>query len=217
MNPGKLLVIGSGGLGREAVWAARESREGWNVVGFLDDSDQTAGQRICDLPILGRIDDWVRFADHHFVVAIGAPRSRRAIVARMSQAGSPQFGTIVHSNVAMSNYVNVGAGSMILSHVSITTQVSVGRHVIVNLNSTIGHDCVIGDFTTFAPLVACSGAVVIEPGVEIGTGAAIRQGLCLGSGSMLGMGSVLTKNLPSDRLWMGNPAVERRELERFDA
>jgi sugar O-acyltransferase (sialic acid O-acetyltransferase NeuD family) len=217
MNSEKLIIVGGGGLGREVVWAARESRENWYVSGFLDDSVHAATAQICGLPILGSIDDWRRFSDHHFVVAIGSPRARQAVVARMELAGKPKFGTVVHRNVGMSDYVSVGAGSVICSHVSATTQIVIGQHAIINLNCSIGHDCDIGDFTTFAPLVACSGGVVTEPGVEIGTGAAIRQGLRLGRGSMLGMGSVLTKDIPPDRLWLGNPAGDRRELESFSA
>lgn len=217
MNSKKLIVVGCGGLGREVVWAARESRENWHVSGFLDDGDHAAAMEVCGLPILGSIDDWLQFADQHFVIAIGSPRGRQAIVSRMEQAGKPQYGTVVHRNVGMSEYVSIGVGSVICSHVSATTQIDIGRHAIINLNCTIGHDCIIGDFTTFAPLVACSGGVVAEAGVEIGTGAAIRQGLRLGRGSMLGMGSVLTKDIPPNELWLGNPASERRELASFPA
>lgn len=215
MDSEKLIIVGCGGLGRELVWAARESRENWIVAGFLDDGEHSATKLVCGLPILGPISDWAKFDDHYFVVAIGSPRGRKAVVARMEQTGMPRYGTIVHRNVGMSEYVSVGAGSVICSHVSATTQIGIGRHAIINLNCSIGHDCDIGDFTTFAPLVACSGGVVTEPGVEVGTGAAIRQGLRLGHGSMLGMGSVLTKDIPPNRLWLGSPASERRELESF--
>jgi acetyltransferase-like isoleucine patch superfamily enzyme len=64
-------------------------------------------------------------------------------------------------------------------------------------------------------MVACSGSVVVGSGAEIGTGAVIRQGLTLGEGAMLGMGSVLTKNVPANALWVGNPARGLRELQAW--
>ena len=33
----------------------------------------------------------------------------------------------------------------------LTTNLTIGRHVLVNLNVTIGHDCVIGHYVTFSP------------------------------------------------------------------
>lgn len=215
MADSKIIIVATGGLGREALWAARESREAWQVAGFLDDNDAMQGSSVCDVPVLGRIDEWHRFADHHFLVAIGAPRSRQAVVRRMTAAGDPKFGTIVHRSAALSDYVSLGEGSLICANVSITTQIKIGRHVVVDRNSTIGHDTELGDFCTLAPLVACSGTVVAGPGTQIGTGACIRQGLTLGQGCMIGMGSTLTKDVPANSLWLGNPATERRRLDEF--
>lgn len=215
MAESKIIIVATGGLGREALWAARESREGWAVTGFLDDDDGVQGQSVCDVPVLGRVDDWHRFADHHFLVAIGAPRSRQAVVRRMMETGNPRFGTVVHRSAALSDYVSIGEGSLICANVSITTQIKIGRHVVVDRNSTIGHDTELGDFCTLAPLVACSGTVVAGPGAQIGTGACIRQGLTLGQGCMIGMGSTLTKDVPANSLWLGNPATERRRLDEF--
>lgn len=87
-----------------------------------------------------------------------------------------------------------------------TVDIVVGAHVIINLNCTVGHDAVIRDFVTVAPLVAVSGNVNIFECCEVGTGASIRQGVTLERGSMLGMGGVLTKNISENTVFFGNPA-----------
>lgn len=46
----------------------------------------------------------------------------------------------------------------------------------------------------------------VEKGCTIGANATIGPGLVLGSFSMIGMGSVVTKNIPSYALAVGNPA-----------
>lgn len=75
----------------------------------------------------------------------------------------------------------------------------------------MGHDCVIGNYVTFAPKVCCEGNVLIEDHVYIGTGALIKQGssespLVIGEGAVIGMGAVVTKSVLPYTVVVGNPA-----------
>jgi acetyltransferase-like isoleucine patch superfamily enzyme len=56
------------------------------------------------------------------------------------------------------------------------------------------------------------GQIRIKRGAWIGAGSIILRGISVGEGSILGAGSVLTKDLPSNEIWAGNPAkfVKRR-------
>jgi UDP-2-acetamido-3-amino-2,3-dideoxy-glucuronate N-acetyltransferase len=47
---------------------------------------------------------------------------------------------------------------------------------------------------------------IIRDGASIGAGAIILGGLTIGKKSMIGAGSVVTKNIPDNELWVGNPA-----------
>ncbi|NTV11929.1 MAG: acetyltransferase [Zoogloea sp.] len=211
----KLIVVGGGGFGREVIWLARDCGGAWDVAGVLDDSDEAQGSMLSDVPVLGRPADWMRFDDACFVVAVGAPRTRRRIVEDMLAQGSPRFATLVHPSVRMSSYVAIGAGSIVAAGAILTTQIVLGRHVILNLAVTVGHDTHIADFCTVAPIVAVSGHVAMEPGVEVGTGSSLRQGVRLGRGAMVGMGSVVTRDVPPGVLALGSPARAVRQLEPF--
>lgn len=48
-----LLLLGAGGLAREALAAARSLPEHWRPVGALDDNVATHGGEIDGLPVLG--------------------------------------------------------------------------------------------------------------------------------------------------------------------
>lgn len=47
---------------------------------------------------------------------------------------------------------------------------------------------------------------IIRKGASIGAGAIILGGLEIGAGAMIGAGSVITKNVPPNTKWYGNPA-----------
>ena len=94
---------------------------------------------------------------------------------------------------------------------TITSNATIGRHFHGNIYSYVAHDCVIGDFVTFAPGVKCNGNVHIEDHAYIGTGAVLRQGepgkpLIIGAGAVVGMGAVVTRDVPPGVTVDGNPA-----------
>lgn len=201
----KLVIVGFSGFGKEVYWLA--SRLGVTVSGFLDDSDSVACHAFDSVRVLGKVDSWVDFVDCQFVIAVGNPRVRKKIYEKMTALGTPTFATLVDpSAIFHMSHVNIGAGSIICAGTVSTVDISIGSHVIVNLNCTIGHDAVLEDFVTIAPMVAISGNVHIHDRVEVGTGSCIRQGLIMETGSMLGMGSVLTKNVKRNVVFFGNPA-----------
>ena len=81
----------------------------------------------------------------------------------------------------------------------------------MNIYAYIAHDCVIGDYVTFAPNVHCNGNVHVHDHAYIGTGAIIKQGttskpLVIGEGAVVGMGAVVTKDVPPFTTVIGNPA-----------
>ena len=208
-----IVVIGASGFALEAAWLAEEC--GHNVIGFLDDALEKQGTIVLKKPVLGTIEHWTKFKEYYFIIAIGSPRSRKAVVEKMQQLGQPMFATLIHPSVQKSEYITVGNGTLICAGCVLTVNIDIGEHCIININSTIGHEVKIGSFSTIAPIVAVSGNVTLEEFSEVGTGASIRQGISIGRGAMLGMGSVLTKNIPNFKIFAGNPAKPLRDMEEI--
>jgi sugar O-acyltransferase (sialic acid O-acetyltransferase NeuD family) len=106
---------------------------------------------------------------------------------------------------------SIGAGSILCARTMITVNATIGKFFHANIYGYIEHDCVIGDYVTFAPRVSCNGTVHIGDHAYIGTGAILRQGkpgepLTIGEGAVIGMGAVVTKNVPPGATVIGNPA-----------
>lgn len=205
-----LIVIGGGGFAKEVVWLAHDCNR--KVRGVLDDSAQTHDTQVQGATVLGNVAEWVNYKDCEFIIAIGSPRTRRNVLDKMLTLGEPDFATLIHPSVMLSNTVSVGEGSIICAGSILTADITLGKHNILNLNVTVGHECEFADHVTVAPMVAVSGNVKLQHLVEVGTGAVIRQGLELAEGSMLGMGGVLTKNIPERMIFAGNPAKKLKEI-----
>jgi acetyltransferase-like isoleucine patch superfamily enzyme len=114
--------------------------------------------------------------------------------------------------------VLLGEGAILSPFVTLTSNIRIGRHFHANLYSYVEHDCVIGDFVTFAPAVKCNGNVHIGDHAYIGAGAVIRQGkpgkpLVIGKGAVIGMGAVVTRDVSPGVTVVGNPARPLRGEE----
>lgn len=105
----------------------------------------------------------------------------------------------------------IGEGAILCANTTITANVTIGKYFHLNIYSYVAHDCIIGDYVTFAPNVHCNGNVHIHDHAYIGTGAIIRNGslskpLIIGEGATVGMGAVVTRDVPPYSTVIGNPA-----------
>ncbi|MCB1467677.1 MAG: acetyltransferase [Rhizobiaceae bacterium] len=208
-------IYGASGAGRGVMPLARAlaSDKSAGLV-FIDDSasePEINGHRVLTFDaFLAEPGD-----DKRVVVAIANSRIRETLVARCAAAGIGFF-LVKAENVVIMDDVTIGEGAILSPFVTLTSNIRIGRHFQANLYSYVEHDCVIGDFVTFAPAVRCNGNIVIEDHAYIGTGAVLKQGrpgapLVIGRGAVVGMGSVVTKSVPPGVTVAGNPARPLRK------
>lgn len=205
-----LIIIGASGFGREVAWAVERQNKAnptWNLLGFIDDNESIQGTEINGYKVLGKSNDVVNYLDAYFVCAVGASRTREKIINRVKELNpSIKFGTVIDPSVEMSDLVTIGEGSIICAHAIITVNISIGNHVIINLDCTIGHDAILQDFVTLYPSVNVSGNTNIGYAVELGTGMQIIQGKTVGNYSIVGAGAVVVKDIPEKCTAVGSPA-----------
>lgn len=213
----KIAVYGAGGFAREVAWllSKHQNYDIYDMIGFIED-DAEPGRSLNGKPVLSW-QSFLPYSDSLVTVAIGDPQSRKKVVGKCANAGFP-FATLIHHTVEMSEFVELGAGSIICCGSVLTVNIKIERHVHINLDCTLGHDVHIGEFTTLSPGVHVSGNVRIGKCVYIGTGATIINGtsespLEVADGTIIGAGACITKSTESNCLYAGVPAeLKKRYL-----
>jgi sugar O-acyltransferase (sialic acid O-acetyltransferase NeuD family) len=203
-------VYGAGGAGRGILPLLRQElgRHSTRLV-FVDDATTQAQINGHD------VFDWYTFIDlsadmRYVCLAIANSKVREQLAKRCDAAGVGLISARAQSVVVMDD-VQIGDGACLSPFVTLTSNIRIGRCFHANLYSYVEHDCVIGDFVTFAPGAKCNGNVHIDDHAYIGAGAVIRQGtpespLRIGKGAVVGMGAVVTKNVAPGEVVVGNPA-----------
>lgn len=209
----RFAIFGASGFGREVLPLVRQhlqltEADPWELL-FVDDqplATELNGHRVVTYA------QWLfePAASRHISLAIANSAVREKLAARCLTDGV-QFFDVKAANVVVLDDVQVGSGSVLCPFVTLTSNIRIGQQFHANIYSYVAHDCVIGDFVTFAPGVQCNGNVVIEDHAYIGTGAVIKQGqpgkpLVIGKGAVVGMGAVVTRNVSAGTTVVGNPA-----------
>lgn len=212
-----LLIIGAGGFGREVAWLTdriNAKEKTWNILGFIDDNPEMTGVELNGYKVLGTTDDICNYPDAYLVCAVGSARVRKIIVEKV-KAKNPdsKFAVLIDPSVEKSDFVEIGEGTIICAHTILTVNIKIGRNVIMNLNCTVGHDAVIGDYVTMYPDANVSGITTVGDCTELGTGMQVIQGVKIGSGSIIGAGAVVIRDIPDKCTAVGNPA---KPIKFFD-
>ena len=205
-----LYIVGAGGFGREVAWLVErvnDVNKEWNLKGFIDDNEAVHNTIEGGYQVIGGCDYLMNLQEEVWAYcAVGNAAVREKIINKFANCQHIKWATLVDPSVISSNRVAIGEGTIICAGTIITVDIEIGKHVIINLDCTIGHDDIIEDFVTIYPSVNVSGNVHVERNVELGTGAQIIQGKKIGRNTIVGAGSVVVKDLPEKCTAVGSPA-----------
>ncbi len=206
----KIAVFGAGGFGLEVAMLIEQinalSNE-WDLIGFFDDGVET-GTFVNGYPVLGNIETLNGWKEELYLsLALGIPKTKKAVCEKIKNKNII-YPTLTHPNVieGKSEYVKLGKGCIICAGNIITTNIEIGKHVILNLACTVGHETKIGDFSSFMPTCNISGEVQIGEATFWGTGAKVINRIKVGNNVIIGAGAVVITDIPDNVTAVGAPA-----------
>lgn len=210
-------LVGAGGLAREVMpivskffsKTTQANSKASHQIYFIETNPKV--KEINGYPLISEKDFLeLECSERFFNIAISDSKLRETIANKLVLKGAkPMSVESPHSIIYDSN--EIGEGSILCANTMITSNIKIGKFFHSNIYSYVAHDCVIGDYVTFAPNVHCNGNIHIHNHAYIGSGAVIKQGssskpLIIGEGAIIGMGAVVTKDVPPFTTVVGNPA-----------
>ena len=114
----------------------------------------------------------------------------------------------VCANVLIENDVIVGDKVTLKSGVQLWDGVRIEDNVFIGPNVTFTND----PFPRSKEYPEKNLITTIKKGASIGANATILPGRTVGENAMVGAGSVVTKDIPANEVWAGNPAHFLRKI-----
>lgn len=203
-----LYIYGASGLGREIAQLVEDiNGEGDNwFCRFLDDDPVKHGTWVAGYEVAG---DW-RILEQtqessQVVIAVANPLQKRRIVERIRHF-HVSFPSLVHPRAYVSTRSQIGEGTIVQAGCILSVENRVGNHVFLNFNVVIGHDVIVGDYSSLMTGTVLSGGVMLEEGVYAGTSVTILPSLILGRGCVVGAGATVIRDVPAGITVGGVPA-----------
>ena len=206
----KIAIFGASGFSHEVADICIAS--GYKNIILID---KQAGLNInSKFKVLGESYVESLSADgYQFIVGIGDNRIRKNIFYKY---GNLPYTNVIHPTasfgVGQREFIEKRVGNIVAAGVRFTNGTKVGNFGIYNLNSTIGHDCVIEDYVNICPGVNISGNITILKESFIGTNACIINGksmtcrITVGEDATVAAGAVVIRDVPNGVTVMGVPA-----------
>lgn len=193
----KKAIIGNGGFGREVFWSLTEYER--NITNFFIGDEFLLNESENTLPL-----SKLNTKEYEVIVAIGNPKIRENIIKKLPP--DTVFFTHIHPSVIiLDKKIKIGEGSIICAGTILTTNIILGNHTHLNLNTTIGHDTIVNNFFTTAPGVNISGNCIIGERVYFGTNSSVREKIKICDDVIIGLNSGVVKNINESGTYIGTP------------
>ncbi len=137
-----------------------------------------------------------------FIITIGNNKIRKLIVKKL---GSVDYGYAIDLSSYISKRAKVGQGSVVMPGARVNSCTCIGKHNIINTNSSVDHDCVLEDYVHISPGAFIAGGANIGEGTQVGIGACVIQNIKIGKWCVIGAGAVIINDIPDYSVVVGNP------------
>ncbi len=215
------FIFGTAGFAKEVDWLI-EDLFAINGIDFrinffvAEDGNELIGRTMNSATVIPESGFLSKYADaeNNCFIAVGDPLLKEKIVQKIkSSCRKSKFPNLIHPTVSYDRRKEkliLGEGNIICSQSVLTTDITLGNYVHINLDCSVGHDVEIKDYTTVSPGVHISGNVHIADKVFIGTGVAIIERISICPHAKIGAGASVINSINEPGTYVGIPARKVR-------
>jgi len=212
----RLLIVGSGGAGKEAAQIARRMdprRAVWESISYVAASAAEIGQpRPYGTIDYSDADVLAGAVTADVVIGLNDPESRRRIASRYIELPGLSFPNLIDPSVEIDrDLVTLGKGNVFHRGVVLTCDIVIGDFNLLNKACIIAHDVHLGSFNTVQPAASLHGHVHVGNGCMVGSGARVLPNVSLADRTAIGAGAVLLRTVSEPgHVYVGVPAKRLR-------
>lgn len=204
----KSVIIGAGKYGEVYLSYLREA--GVDVIGFLDDDENSHDKIIGEIPVLGSTailpELKNRFGIEDVYCPLGNNRLRVQFLylARCLGYNTPNY---IHPSVILSQRIKIGKGVYILLGSKIMPFTEIQDYVMISMNVNVAHHNILKKGTFLSTGCNFGASMTAEEFTYCGIGSTIMTGVQrLGKDCLIGAGAVVIKDVPDGAVMAGVPA-----------
>jgi len=208
----KLIILGAGDLSREILYAAKENKAGKPVynfesIAFIDEDPTKIGKTLENVRIIG-LDDVLKFNHDniYFICGIGNATDRRKIINKLFTIfPGAKFTNVIHDSVITMPNLKYGVGNYIAPNTTIAICTRLGDHIVINQNVSVGHDCLIGNYSVVSPGCILSGYTAIGDESFLGSGVVTYPNIKIGNNCTVSALTVVSRSLKTNCKLIAKP------------
>jgi len=202
-----LYLIGAGDLGREMEsWLELlpDFHQEWEIKGYLDKNPAALDGYPTDYSIIGDPLNFDYKPEDHILICITDTKLKQDLVTSLKK--KVKFFSYLAPNAILGKSVILGEGTIVCPNTCIMTNSRIGDFVFINAGTQIGHDCIVGRYSSLMAHVDLGGHVDLGERVFMGTNSTIIPSVSVNDDIIIGTGSIIIKNLTKLGTYFGNPA-----------
>lgn len=202
----RLIIVGGGGFAHEvASWANDCYAAGRLPVltGYIDDTNR--GLVGNGAPYLGTIADYIPLPNDELLLGIGDPSTKKKLVNLLQSRGA-RFSKLIHPTAVIGANCHHDEGVVICPMAMNTASTRMGPYSTLLTFSGLGHDAVLGAFSTVSSHVDIMGHASVGDEVFIGSGARVMPRVTVGNGARIGANVVAQRNVKAGLTLYSLPA-----------
>lgn len=188
----EILLIGGGGHCKSVIDVI-EMEGTYSIAGIID-RKELIGHQVLGHKIIGCDDDLERLFNlyNYAVVTVGqikTPSLRVKLFNRLKAIGF-ELPTIISPRAYVSKHATIGAGTVVMHDSLVNVNVTVGKNCIINTKALLEHDSKIKDHCHISTGAIVNGGTIVNQGTFFGSNAVSKEYATIEEESFIKAGSV---------------------------